>query len=199
MLFWALIFIGFFLYFLLDVNYFVRVAFTYVFAKYFRKRIKFLEPSAVYGVCLPSDGDFMVTHMNNSRYLREYDFARFDYLMRTGMLDLIMKKGGNFPVAAVTTRYRQPLWMFSPYKVESTPIWWDSKSLYLDQRIVSLSDGVVRGVGYTKIAFVKVDFEDILKKVHPEVQKPEAPADLKRWIEFNEMHSEKMKTNNKNK
>lgn len=63
----------------------------------------------------------MVTHMNNSRYLREYDFARFDYLMRTGLLDEIMRKGGNFPVAAATIRYRQPLWMFSLYKVRLLP------------------------------------------------------------------------------
>lgn len=59
----------------------------------------------------------MLTHMNNSRFLREYDFARFDYFIRTGLMKEIMKQHGNFPVSAISVRYRQPLWMFSPYKV----------------------------------------------------------------------------------
>lgn len=62
----------------------------------------------------------MLTHMNNSRYLREYDFARFDFATRNGTLDEIMKRGGSFPVSALSIRYRLPLMMFSFYKVSST-------------------------------------------------------------------------------
>ena len=143
---WFLIAVGLILYFLLDVHYFLRVIFTYVYAKYGRSKINFLESSEVYGkhiilivnlwlmnsmqnkslrflflyfsgVCLPSDADFMITHMNNSRFLREYDFARFDLTTRNGVMDEVMKRGGSFPVSAISVRYRLPLMMFSTYKV----------------------------------------------------------------------------------
>lgn len=69
------------------------------------------------GVVLPSDADAMLTHMNNSRFLREYDFARFDHGTRTGLIEVVLKRGGNFPVSAITVRYRLPAMLFSPYKV----------------------------------------------------------------------------------
>jgi acyl-CoA thioesterase FadM len=59
----------------------------------------------------------MFTHMNNSRYLREYDFARFDLATRNGIMDELMARGGSFPVSAISVRYRLPLMMFSTYKV----------------------------------------------------------------------------------
>jgi len=106
-----------------------------------------------------------------------------------------MKRGGIAPAAAVTIRYRLPLNMFSLYKVVSTPVWWDSKFFYYDQRIITLADGITRSISYTKLAFVKCDVEEIIKLIFPEVKKPtEPPADLKKWMEFNDLSSEKMKT-----
>jgi len=180
------------LYIFLDVNYFFRVIWAYLSARLLQKKLQLLESASIYGICLPSDSDFLMTHMNNSRYLREYDFARFNFFERTGLLKAIMSKGGNFPVSAISIRYRQPLWMFSPYKVVTTPVWWDSKNLYLDQRIVTL-DGVARSIGYTKVAIVKVDLEEIVKKLFPAVVKPSVPEDLQKWIDSNELSSNAMK------
>ena len=59
----------------------------------------------------------MLSFMTNSRYLREFDFARFDHATRTGLMDFILKRGGSFPVGAVYMRYRLPAMIFSPYKV----------------------------------------------------------------------------------
>jgi acyl-CoA thioesterase FadM len=181
------------LYIALDVHYFVRVALSYLIAKYFRTKISILDPSSVYGIVLPSDADFLLTHMNNSRYLREYDFARFDHATRTGVMEEVLKKGGNFPVSAITIRYRLPTMMFSLYQVITRPVYWDSKFIYLDQRIVTLHDGIVRSVGYTKIACVKFNGEELINKLFPGVQKPEIPEDLKKWNEACEISSEMMK------
>jgi acyl-CoA thioesterase FadM len=181
------------LYFTLDVHYFVRIGLTVAFAKFFRKKIAITDPSEIYGIVLPSDADFMLTHMNNSRYLREYDFARMEHGARTGLLEEVLRQGGNFPVSAITVRYRLPAMLFSPYKIVTQPVWWDSKFIYLDQRLVTLKDGIVRSVGYTKIACVKFDAEELAKKLHPEVKKPEMPEDLKKWIESCDISSEMMK------
>jgi len=182
-----------FLYFALDVHYFIRVAVTVVAAKFVRKKITITDPSEIYGVVLPSDTDFMMTHMNNSRYLREYDFARFDHATRTGVLNEALRQGGNFPVSAITIRYRLPAMLFSPYKIVTQPVFWDSKFIYLDQRLVTLKDGIVRSVGYTKIACVKFDGEETIKKLFPDAKKPEMPADLKKWVESTDISSEMMK------
>jgi len=181
------------LYFTLDVHYFIRVAGCVLFAKFFRKKITLTDPSEIYGVVLPSDVDFMMTHMNNSRYLREYDFARFDHATRTGIMDEVLKHGGSFPVSAITIRYRLPAMLFSPYKIVTQPVFWDSKFIYLDQRLVTLKDGIVRSVGYTKIACVKFDGEETIKKLFPDLTKPAMPEDLKKWAESCEISSEMMK------
>jgi acyl-CoA thioesterase FadM len=193
MWFWLVLFF-FVLYFLIDVHYFVRVILTYIFAVYIRKKIGLLDSSEIYGICLPSDADFLFVHMNNARYLREHDFGRFDQGWRSGIMLEAMKRGGIAPAAAITIRYRLPLMMFSAYKLVSTPIWWDSKFFYYEQKIVTLRDGIVRSIAYTKLAMVKCDVDAIIKELFPNVKKPEIPEDLKKWIEFNELSSEKMKT-----
>jgi len=192
--FWSIVLIVvLLLYIFVDVHYFIRVIWAYVSARFLSKKIQLLESSVIYGICLPSDADFLMTHMNNSRFLREYDFARFDYFERTGLMKAIMSKGGNFPVSAITVRYRQPLWMFSPYKIVTTPVYWDNKTVYFDQRIVTVKDGVPRSIGYTKVAIVKADFEAIVKKLFPTVVKPSVPQDLQKWIDSNEISSNNMK------
>ena len=68
---------------------------------------------------MPSDADFLITHMSNSRYLREFDFGRLDLAGRTGLLAEVIKRGGSFPVSATSIRYRLPVMMFATYKVNS--------------------------------------------------------------------------------
>jgi len=77
--------------------------------------------------------------------------------------------------------------------VITQPVYWDNKFIYLDQRVVTLSDNIVRSVGYTKIACVKCDAEQIIAKLFPDTKKPEMPEDLKKWNEACEISSEKMK------
>lgn len=55
--------------------------------------------------------------MNNARYLRELDFARFLYYDRSGIYGEISAKGGGAVQGASTIRYRRPLPLFTPYKV----------------------------------------------------------------------------------
>jgi hypothetical protein len=63
----------------------------------------------------------------------------------------------------------------------------------LDQRVITLSDRIVRTVGFTKLAMVKVNFEELVQKLFPGTKKPEMTEDLKKWIESNDLSSERMK------
>lgn len=51
----------------------------------------------------------------------------------------------------------------------------------------------MRSVGYTKLACVKFDGDEIAKQLTPGVEKPEMPEDLKKWIESCDISSEMMK------
>jgi len=76
----------------------------------------------VSGIVFFPDVDHYLTHMNNARAVREFDFGRMDYITRTGLLELIVAKKGGGVVAAQTIRYRRPLHLFATYKVNYTLI-----------------------------------------------------------------------------
>ena len=69
------------------------------------------------GIVLPSDADTWITHMNNGRVFREFDFGRWDHFARSGLLGISLRKNGGGVVAAQAIRYRRPLHMFMTYKV----------------------------------------------------------------------------------
>jgi hypothetical protein len=103
------------LYAIWDLNYFLRCVFTLGYAHFFQKKRKVTEKSTIYGktlifkfhlitscdvlmfvgLCTTQDVDIFIRHMNNARYLRELDFARFHYYGLTGIYAAIKKHGGG--------------------------------------------------------------------------------------------------------
>lgn len=47
------------------------------------------------GICTSQDVDIFIRHMNNARYLRELDFARFHYYALSGLYEEIKKSKGG--------------------------------------------------------------------------------------------------------
>lgn len=72
------------------------------------------------------------------------------------------------------------------------PIWWDKKYIYYDHRIITLGDGVIRSVGYTK-SYLRFDVEEFVNVRHPGIDKPPMPDDMVKWVEYNKASSERMK------
>lgn len=77
----------------------------------------YLSPFFFPGICTTQDVDLFFKHMNNARYLRELDFARFHYYDRSGIYSAIVKKGGSAVQGASLTRYRRAIPIFTLYKV----------------------------------------------------------------------------------
>jgi acyl-CoA thioesterase FadM len=71
------------------------------------------------GVCITTDVDTLLYHMNNARYLRELDFARVDFYERSGLYKRIREKGGAVVQGACTIRYRRFVRPFSIFKITS--------------------------------------------------------------------------------
>lgn len=69
------------------------------------------------GICSTQDLDIVLKHMNNARYLRELDFARFYFWDAIGLYEEITKRGAGVVQGATSTRYRRAIPLLTPYKI----------------------------------------------------------------------------------
>ncbi|XP_015593240.1 protein THEM6 [Cephus cinctus] len=186
------------LYILFDVNYFIRIAFVIGYGRLFQKRKKIFEKTTIYGLCTAQDVDIFLKHMNNARYLRELDFARFHYYDRSGIYGAIAKRGGGAVQGASSARYRRAIPIFTAYKVTTQLIYWDDRNFYLEHQFISLSDNFVRAVVLSKqsVTGLKVTVPEIIADVEPEAKRPELSKELSLWLESMEESSKKLKKQN---
>ncbi|KAF4522380.1 hypothetical protein B566_EDAN012962 [Ephemera danica] len=106
-----------FLFVFFDANYFIRVIFTILFGRLFQSKKGPLDETTIYGICTTQDIDIFIRHMNNARYVREMDFARFHFYDRSGIYETITKMKGNALQGACNIRYRRTIPIFNFYKV----------------------------------------------------------------------------------
>lgn len=104
-----------------------------------------LAEQVVHGRVLPHDLDFMC-HMNNARYLRECDFARFAHCTRNGLFGAARALNATMVVGATTIRYRRSLALGEAFELRTRIVSWDEKSFYIEQRFVSKTDGFISAV-----------------------------------------------------
>ena len=64
-----------------------------------------------------------------------------------------------------TIRYRRPINFLRPIMVKTKLIWWDSRSLYFEQRIETVHDGFLRAIAYSRATIVNADVEEMIRKV----------------------------------
>ncbi|CAB4059966.1 unnamed protein product [Lepeophtheirus salmonis] len=156
-----------------DIFWFLR----WIIAKltsYIRAPLSLKDESVVYSICYTTDIDYFF-HMNNSRYLREFDFGRFDFYYRTRLLQFAEKQAGSYIVQhAASIRYRLDLGIF-------------------EQMIVTVPDQFVRAVAFCKNTAVNFNVAEYMKNHHGMVAPSKIPEDLARWMESNELSSNKLR------
>ncbi|KAL3266587.1 hypothetical protein HHI36_010751 [Cryptolaemus montrouzieri] len=151
------------------------------------------------GICLTTDIDTLLTHMNNSRFLRELDFAKIDFFERTGLFRLLRKYNGTIAVGATTVRYRRLIKLFQLYKIRSKIIYWDNLSIYIEHRFIASSDDFVSAIVLCRTRIKNCDVEAMMAEAlevpeggdieHAKREKPEKSLVLQKWIEHNEISS----------
>ncbi|XP_055843461.1 protein THEM6 [Episyrphus balteatus] len=181
------------LYIIWDVNYFIRVVFTVVAGRLFQKKRKITDKTTIYGICTSQDVDIFIRHMNNARYLRELDFARFHYYGLTGLYEEVKKLGGGAVQGASSVRYRRTIPIFHPYKIDTKLIWWDDKAIYLEQQFITIADGFVRAVALSKQCITNCNVIDVMKKFPEGKTAPAMPEELKLWLQAIEVSSDKLR------
>ncbi|CAH0560745.1 unnamed protein product [Brassicogethes aeneus] len=189
------------LYLVLELHYFIRSFWCILFAKIVRKKVHILEETKIRGICIPTDIDTLLTHMNNARFMRELDFAKLDFYQRTGLWQCIRKNNGGLAVAATTIRYRRFIKLFTRYYITTKVIYWDDKSIYMEHKFISYFDKFINAIAFCKVRIIDCDSENILTQLmstnipeNPTKEKPDIPPDLKKWIEYIELSSAHLRT-----
>ncbi|XP_055738398.1 protein THEM6-like isoform X1 [Salvelinus fontinalis] len=182
----------------LDVWYFLRGVVVVVQAWFQPPVWDVLAEQSVAGRVLPHDLDYM-GHMNNGRYLRECDFARFHYYMRNGIFKALRTLKATMVVGASTIRYRRSLAFGEAFDLRTRIVAWDDKSFFVEQRFVSQGDGFISAVMLCRQNVLRSNPESILqllckRKVEcpdsvlfslcVQVECPDYPEDLQHWISF---------------
>ncbi|XP_077416007.1 protein THEM6-like isoform X1 [Vanacampus margaritifer] len=176
-----------------DVWYFLRAAYVLI-QTLFQPRIKdVLAEQQVNGVVLPHDVDYK-GHMNNARYLRECDFARFHHYMRNGLFMALCRMGAKMVIGASTIRYRRSLAFGETFEIRTRVLGWDDKAFYLEQRFVSKKDGFVSAVLFCRQNVVHSSPEEIVEFVcKKKIECPELGEDVKHWIDFISANSQALR------
>lgn len=189
---WTLIFgTGFAIVATFDVYWFLRLAYTRLLS-YFRRPISVTEDSIIYSICSTSDIDYFC-HMNNGKYFRECDFGRFDFYFRSGLSRYFQSHKEMYVVQhAAMIRYRRSLNFLMPFIVKTKLIYFDQRSLFFEQSFISKPDNFVRAVALCKNTVVNCDVLALMKTLYG-LEQPKCPDDLLKFIEANEISSNKLK------
>ncbi|CAH0560742.1 unnamed protein product [Brassicogethes aeneus] len=183
------------LYVLFDVNYFIRIAFTIGYGKLFEKKKRVDDTTVVYGLVTTQDVDIFFKHMNNARYVRDLDFARFHFYERTGIYDEIKKSNGHVLQTASNIRYRRTIPIFQPYKITTKIMYWDEKTLFIEQQFITLSDGFIRAIVHSKQGTIGLNVSEIMAKLTGKdvSYRPTPPAELQDWLTSIEKSSQRLR------
>jgi len=153
------------------------------------------DEGVIYSLCWTTDLDYFF-HMNNGKYFREMDFARFDFYFRTGCSAYIEARPKMFVVQhGASIRYRRSIDAFVPFKVVTRLIYWDERSLYFEQSFVSLHDGFVRAVALCKNTVVGGSVVQMLASLGVE-HIPEMPKEVELWLASQEITSSRLRSSN---
>ncbi|XP_061786275.1 protein THEM6-like isoform X1 [Nerophis lumbriciformis] len=167
----------------LDVFYFLRAAAVLLRAWLQPPVWDVTAEQVVSGYVSPRDMD--MCHMNNARYLRECDFARFSLYARNGVFKALRALKASMVVGATTIRYRRALCVGEGYELKSRVVTWDDKAFFLEQRFVSRRDGLVCAVMYCKQSVLRSSPDRIMQHLcKRRVERPEFPDDLQHWVNF---------------
>ncbi|XP_014204447.1 protein THEM6-like [Copidosoma floridanum] len=136
------------------------------------------------GLCLTTDVDIFLSHMNNARYVRELDFARSFFYDRCGIFREIKKNGGKLVQGATAIRYRRPMPVFALYKITTELIYWDDKNIYTQHEFVKLSDKFVHATVLSKQSIVgsAIHVPDIIEQIEPGAIRFELSEELSLWM-----------------
>ncbi|XP_014252735.1 protein THEM6 [Cimex lectularius] len=175
-----------------DVFYYLRIVSTIFFGRLFQKKFKVTDTLTLYGFCFTQDLDLVFKHMNNARFVRDLDFARFHFYDRTGLYEEMVKRKTDALQAATNIRYRKVIPIFTFYRIETKMIYWEDRSVYLEHKFVT-NDDFIRAIVLSKATMKEAPVDEVMEALEAG-PRPELTKDLDFWIKSMEASSEKLKS-----
>ncbi|EFN61133.1 Uncharacterized protein C8orf55-like protein [Camponotus floridanus] len=139
--------------------------------------------------------------MNNARYLREADFARYYYFDRSGLYATITKKNGTIIQTASIVRYRRAISIFMPYKIITKLIYWDDRHFYMEQQFIGLKNNFIYAIILNRQTIIgsETPIEDIIANIEPKTCKPKPTKEFELWMETIKESSQNLRNQGKMK
>jgi len=200
------------LYMFFDVAYYLRGFLTLgmcaIRSRFINSRVNSLQglktllmtPSITKGICWFTDLDLMF-HMNNARYLRECDFARFKFLTNCGISFALRRSGFTMVLGGSTIRYRRSIGLFEHFYIATKVVGWDERNLYISHEFHLSSNDFIAAVAIAKQSLVQGDTQSLFKAVlrstgqdptSNTIASPPFPDELTKWLESNECSSRRL-------
>jgi acyl-CoA thioesterase FadM len=125
---------------------------------------------------LPHDIDIN-RHLNNGRYLQLIDVNRAEWLIRTGMLEVIQRNRWKPILGSLAMNYRRELCLWERATVETRLVGWDQRWTYLEHRVTNEKSD--RPVAF---GIAKAGFRSQGRWVDPEILRLQLPFPLSSMV-----------------
>ncbi|MEL7026266.1 MAG: acyl-CoA thioesterase, partial [Pseudomonadota bacterium] len=123
--------------------------------------------------------------LNNGRILTLFELGRWGLAIEIGLLQQMRKRRAAFAVAGVSVRYRHRIPLWTRYRIETRPLGWDERFIYMDQTMwvgdrpanqLLLRSAIVTRQGTVPPA-------DLAKDLGHPGPSPDLPDWVQNWIE----------------
>jgi acyl-CoA thioesterase FadM len=131
----------------------------------------------------PNDLDLNL-HMNNGRYLTLMDLARFDLMVKTGILGKLFRRGWHPVLGEAKITYMQPLKLFQKFYITTQILYWDKKWIYVEHQFIYqeqlYATALLKGLFISKQG--KITPQQVLALLPYTINQPPLPSHLAQWI-----------------
>src|SRR5215471_9473907 len=100
-----------------------------------RRRVDLLATTRMRLRAWPTDLHFN-GHVNNGRYLMLADLARIDWFLRTGVMQIALRRRAFPVVGDAMAKFRRDLRLFQSFEIHSRLLGWDERWGFLEHRFV---------------------------------------------------------------
>ncbi|THJ68566.1 acyl-CoA thioesterase [Arthrobacter echini] len=90
-------------------------------------------------------------HMNNGMYFSVFDLGRFDLMVRSGVWQMMRRRGWSPVAAGETISFRKSLTLGRRYTIETRILGLDERAIYFEQRTVVDDEIYARAVIATRL------------------------------------------------
>lgn len=170
------------------MNLYIRFLKTLLLFLFRPSRQDIYEVSKINFRIWPNDLDTNL-HVNNGRYLTLLDLGRLDLLLRNGAGRVLFRERWLPVLASMQVRFRRPLNLFQKIQIQTRIVTWDTKWIYMEQKIFCQKDLVMHA--YLKGVFVgpkgSVPVAELLRRLEIKAEPLPLPVALELWLKGEEI------------